>query len=258
MIFNTYGDSENPVVIVLAGSFCPAESLEIIYNDLKSDYYVVAPTYNGCYENSKAFTSRQGEAAEICTYIRNNGIFAVKIVYGQSMGSEVGLELIYQLIDSGITVEHGFFDGAPCTFLPKPMRKIMFIVFQKFINALRGKTLDETMNIGLVKMMSNNDPEALKPMIEPIISIISYLTDETLKNQVECCYTFDFPKFRENMEKNFHFFYGQSEKAYKLCYRGTKKAYPTADYIVKKGYGHCTYMVKNKDEYMRFLREIMQ
>lgn len=68
MIFHTFGNPENPVVIMLAGSFCPAESLEIIYTDLKSDYYIIAPTYNGCYANSKAFTSRQGEAAEICTY----------------------------------------------------------------------------------------------------------------------------------------------------------------------------------------------
>lgn len=258
MIFHTFGNPENPVVIMLAGSFCPAESLEIIYTDLKSDYYIIAPTYNGCYANSKAFTSRQGEAAEICTHIKNSGISTVKMVYGQSMGCEVGIELIYQLINNGIVVEHGFFDGAPCIFLPKPMRKIMLTVFRKFINALRGKTLNATMNIGLIKIMSNKDPEALKPMIEPILSIISYLTDETLKNQVECCYTFDFPQFQKNMENKFHFLYGQSEKAYKLCFKGTKKAYPDANYIVKKSYGHCTYMAKNREDYVILLCEIMK
>lgn len=106
--------------------------------------------------------------------------------------------------------------------------------------------------------MSNKDPEALKPMIEPILSIISYLTDETLKNQVECCYTFDFPQFQKNMENKFHFLYGQSEKAYKLCFKGTKKAYPDANYIVKKSYGHCTYMAKNREDYVILLCEIMK
>ncbi len=257
MLFNTFGNKNNPVIIMLAGSFCPSESLAVVYDELKRDYYIIAPTYNGCYENSKAFTSRQGEAAEICAYIQNDGIISVKMVYGTSMGSEVGMELIHQLIKSGITVECGFFDGAPMTFLPKPMRKVMFVVFRKFVNALRGKTLDETMNIGLIKMMSNKDPDALKPMIEPILSIVDYLTDETLKNQVECCYTFDFPKFAENVESNFYFFYGQSEKAYKLCYKATRKAYPKAHYIVKKGYGHCTYLVKNKEDYMEILRKIL-
>lgn len=144
MIFNTFGNPENPVVILLAGSFCPSESLEIIYNNLKSDYYIVAPTYNGCHENSKAFTSRQNEAAEICSYIKNSDISVIKMVYGQSMGSEVGIELIYQLINNGVVVKHGFFDGAPCAFFPKPMRKIMFVVFRKFINSLRGKSLEDS------------------------------------------------------------------------------------------------------------------
>lgn len=257
MIFNTFGNLENPVVIMLAGSFCPSESLEIIYNDLKSDYYIVAPTYNGCHGNSKAFTSRQNEAAEICSYIKSNGISTVKMVYGQSMGSEVGFELIYQLINNGIVVEHGFFDGAPCAFLSKPMRKIMFVVFRKFINSLHGKSFEDAMNNGLIKMMSNKDPELLKPMIEPIFSIIDYLTDETLKNQVECCYTFDFPKFQKDIEIRFHFFYGKSEKAYRLCFKKTKKSYPDANYVIKKEYGHCTYLVKNTDDYMRVLRSIM-
>lgn len=53
MIFNTFGNLENPVVIMLAGSFCPSESLEIIYNDLKSDYYIVAPTLMAAMETAR-------------------------------------------------------------------------------------------------------------------------------------------------------------------------------------------------------------
>ncbi len=257
MIFHSFGNLNTPVVIMLAGSFCPAESMELVYKELEKDYYVIAPTYNGCHENSKAFTSRQGEASEICMYIMERGIKTVKMIYGQSMGCEVGLELAYQLDKHGILVEHGFFDGAPCANLPKPIRRVMLSVFRNFIKVLRGKTLDETMDIGLVKMMSNKDPQALKPMIEPILITAPYLTDETIKNQVECCYTFNFPRFASNVEENFHFFYGGSEKAYRLCYKGTRKAYPRADYIIKKGYGHCTYMAKNKQEYIKLLYDIM-
>lgn len=257
MLFNTFGSKEKSVIIMLAGSFCPAESLEVLYTELESDYYIIAPTYNGCYENSKSFTSRQGEAAEICAYIKENGICSVKMVYGMSMGCEVGLELIHQLVEHNIIVEHAFFDGAPLASLSKPMRKIMFVVFRKFVNSLRGKTLEETMNIGLVKMMSNKEPEALKPMIEAILTISDFLSDETIKNQVECCYTFDFPHFTDSMVKHFHFFYGQSEKAYKLSYKGTKKRYLQANYIIQKGYGHCTYLAKNKKAYIDLLCEIM-
>lgn len=258
MVFNTFGSPSDPVVIMLAGSFCPAESMELIYSRLKHDYFIIAPTYNGCHEGSKAFTSRQGEAEEICSYISERGISSVKMVYGQSMGCEVGIELVRQLSENEIKVEHGFWDGAPCAALPKPVRRVMLAIFRGFVNAMRGKTLDETMNIGLVKMMSNKDPEALKPMIEPILAVAPYLTDESVKNQVECCYTFDFPKLPDDVERNMHFFYGKSEKAYKLCYKGTKRAYPNADYIIKEGYGHCTYMVKNTDDYLEIILEIIE
>lgn len=257
MIFQTFGNSENTVIVMLAGSFCPSESLETLYSQLKNDYFIIAPTYNGCSENSRAFTSRQGEATEICSYIKNSGITAVKMIYGQSMGCEIGIELMKQLLDNGILVESGFFDGAPCSFLPKPIRKIMYIVFKRFAKAFQGATLEEAMNIGLVKLLSNKDPEALKPMIESILSVSPYLTDETIRNQVECCYTFDFPRFEIEVERKLSFFYGKAEKAYRLCFKKTKKSYPNATYIVKNGYGHCTYMSKNTEEYIRLLRSTM-
>ncbi len=258
MLFNTFGNPSNPVVIMLAGSFCPAESMDFLYLRLKESFFVIAPTYNGCHEGSKAFTSRSGEAEEICAYIAERGVTSVKMVYGQSMGCEVGIELVRQLIENGIEVEYSFWDGAPCASLPKPVRRIMLALFRSFINAVRGKTLEQAMDIGLIKMMSNNDPQALKPMVEPILTVAPYMTDESVKNQVECCYTFDFPKLPESVEKGMHFFYGKSEKAYKLSYKGTKKAYPNADYIVKDGYGHCTYAVKNTDDYIEIIRKIIK
>lgn len=257
MIFNIFGNTNNPAVIMLAGSFCPAESMELVYRELEKDYYVIAPTYNGCHEDSKGFTSRKSEAEEICAFVKEKGIATVKMIYGQSMGCEVGLELAHQLVENGIAVECGFFDGAPCANLPKTVRRMMLCIFRCFIKSLRGKTLDEAMNIGLVKIMSFKDPEALRPMIESILMAAPYLTDQTVKNQVECCYTFNFPKFAQNVEKNLHFFYGGEEKAYKLCYKGTKNAYPNADFIIKDGYGHCTYVVKNKEKYIQLLYEMM-
>lgn len=69
------------------------------------------------------------------------------------------------------------------------------------------------MNIPLIKKFSGGDPEALKPMIEPIIKVAPYLNDNSIRNEVECCYTFDFPKFDTEMQKRMHFFYDKDEKA---------------------------------------------
>lgn len=174
MKFNVMGEKGNPVVVMLTGSFCPGECLEYIYSRMQ-DYYIIVPTYNGHYKDAKDFTTRENEAKEIRGYISNLGIDYIRMIYGQSMGSEVGMELYRQL-----------------------------------------------------------------------------------SNEVGCCYTFDFPKLDENMQKHTYFFYGEDEKAYKSCYKLVQTAYPKANYKVEKGHGHMTYSCEYTDKYAAWLEDIIK
>lgn len=258
MKFNTFGNPNNPIIIMLTGSFCPAESMENLYSKLCDDFYIVAPTYNGHYEGSKDFTTRQNEAAEIRQYLKEQQITSVKLVYGQSMGSEIGIELMSQLVADGITVENVLFDGAPCIKLSKVYKAFMLFKFRTLIKMLRGKTVEDAMNIPLIKKFSGGDPEALKPMIEPIIKVAPYLNDNSIRNEVECCYTFDFPQFDTEMQKRMHFFYDKDEKACRTCLKLVQKAYPQADYRIVSGHGHLTYCCKHTGEYIDWIKEICE
>lgn len=82
------------------------------------------------------------------------------------------------------------------------------------------------------------------------------LTNKTIKNETECCYTFDFPYFDAAVQKNMHFLYGSDEKAYKLCFNGAKRAYPMADYTIVNGYGYLIYSIKETDKYIELLQKI--
>ena len=256
MKFLTSGNRDNPVIIMLAGSFCPAESMKNIYTMLTDDFYIISPTYNGHYDGSKAFTSRQGEAAEIADYLKVNGIDSVRMIYGQSMGAEIGMELLSRLNKDGISVDSAFFDGGPFIKLSKAYKAFMLLKFRSLIKMVKNKTVDDIMSIGIIKKFSNGDPASLRPMLEDMKSISLYLSDETIKNENECCYTFDFPEMSREMQKRMYFFYAEDEKAYKTCFKGVKKAYSYADYRVVKGYGHLTYAMKHTDEYVEELRKI--
>jgi hypothetical protein len=94
-------------------------------------------------------------------------------------------------------------------------------------------------------------------MTEPIIVASKFITDESIKNENECCYTFDFPKFDEGYQKNLCFFYAKEEKAYRTCIKGVKKAYPYANYKVVSGYGHLTYSAKNTEKYTVIVRKFI-
>jgi hypothetical protein len=255
MRFHTFGNKEHPVMVMLPGSFCASTCMEYLYNTWKEEFYIIAPDYNGHDENS-TFSTRKQEAKEILEYLKGQGFTRIKMVYGQSMGAEIAIELIHQLLEAGIAVDKGFFDGAPCIKLSRAYKAFMYFKFSTMIKMLWDKDIDDVMNMKLVKQMTNGDTESLRPMMEPMLEVTPYLTDESIKNETECCYTFDFPAFEEDFQKNLYFFYAREEKAYKTCIKGVKKAYPAARYKVVSGYGHLTYSVRETEKYMQMIRKI--
>ena len=241
---------------MLAGSFCPPESMESLYTILKDDFFIIAPNYNGQYEGSKDFTSRKGEASEIKQYLADCGVTCVRMIYGQSMGCEIGIELMSQLITAGIKVENSFWDGAPCIKLSKAYKALMHLTFRSMLKLLKGKSLENIMDIGVIRMFYKNDPDSARCMIEPMLTTIPYISETTIKNENECCYTFDFPSFDDEVQKSMYFFYDRDEKACRICLKHVKKAYPHANFEIVSGYAHLTYAFKNTEEYVIRLKSI--
>ncbi len=256
MKFEVYGEKNHPVIVMLTGSFCPGECLEYIATQLCDEYFIVIPTYNGHHENSKDFTTRKGEAKEIAEYLAKTGIDCIKMIYGQSMGTEIGMELFRQLKESGTNVENLFFDGAPMIRLSKAYKVFMYFKFKSMLRLFKEKTVDEAMNMKFLKAFAGDKIASLKPMIMSLVSVAPFLTRQSIKNQVECCYTFDFPPATKEMQKQMYFFFGEDEKAYKTCRKGIKKAYPEANYRVEKGQGHMTFSCENTKVYVDWLKEI--
>lgn len=143
MKFYEYGEKNAHVIVMLPGSFCPASALEYLYKDLEDMFHVIIPDYNGHYEGGGSFTTRRNEAGQIRKYLKKKGIDSVCMVYGQSMGSEIGMELASQLIKSGVKVGCCFFDGAPMITLSKPYKLFMYYKFRTMIRMMNDKSIDE-------------------------------------------------------------------------------------------------------------------
>ena len=232
MKFQTLGNPNSPLIIMLTGSFCPSSGLKYLYEKLKDDYCLILPEYNGHYENS-TFTTRQNEAKEVVEYIQKQNIHTIKMIYGQSMGAEIAIELFKQLEKTNINVDYCFLDGAPCIKLPYLYKKFMHFKFNQILKMMKKKEVDQILNMKLIKKIARGNTENLRPMIEPMALIAQFLTKESVKNETECCYTFDFPSFDKETQNKMYFFYGKEEKAYKTCYSGVKKAYLQANSIFK-------------------------
>lgn len=134
-----------------------------------------------------------------------------------------------------------FLDGTPCIKLPYLYKKFMYFKFNQILKMMKKKDVDQILNMKLIKKIARGNIENLRPMIEPMAVTAQFLSKESVKNETECCYTFDFPLFDKETQNKMYFFYGKEEKAYKTCYRGVKKAYPQSNSIFKEGDGHLMY-----------------
>lgn len=240
MKFEIIGNLNNPLIMMLTGSFYPSSGLKYLYEKLKDDYCLILPEYNGHYENS-TFTTRQNEAKELIEYIQKQNVHTIKMIYGQSMGAEIAIELFKQLEKTNISVEYCFLDGTPCIKLPYLYKKFMYFKFNQILKMMKKKDVDQILNMKLIKKIARGNIENLRPMIESMAVTAQFLSKESVKNETECCYTFDFPLFDKETQNKMYFFYGKEEKAYKTCYRGVKKAYPQSNSIFKEGDGHLMY-----------------
>lgn len=180
MKFQVMGEKGNPVVVMLTGSFCPGECLKYLYSKMQ-EYYVIVPTYNGHYKDSKDFTTRENEAREIGEYLLNLGISHIHMIYGQSMGAEVGMELYRQLTNVEIKVDNLVFDGAPMIRLSAPYKAFMRFKFGVMINMFRDKTIDEAMNMKFLKQFAGDKVSRLRNMIESMVEVAPYLTKASIK-----------------------------------------------------------------------------
>jgi pimeloyl-ACP methyl ester carboxylesterase len=252
MKFYEYGDRNSPLIIMLTGSFCPADALEYLYSRLEEDYFIIVPEYTGHYKGSKPFTTRQMEAEAIVGYLKKNDLDNVAMVYGQAMGGEIGMELISQLLREHIKVGSAFFDGGPFVSQSRLYKAFMNFKFRKMINVLQKSGAE-----GVAKsLFTRGDSASLEPMIHFLEKLAPDISEQTIRNETECCFTFNFPNMSEEMQENIFFVYSKDERAFKSCFKLLIDAYPVANYKTLTGFGHLGFSVRNTDEYIRVLDAI--
>ena len=160
MRIHTYGEKDASVVIMLPGSFCNADTMSNIIARMKRDFHILAVDYNGQYDGSeKPFTSRRGEMEEVIRYLWEQSMTSVALVYGQSMGGEMGMELLSQLKKNDIEVGAAFFDGGPFLHFPKFVSRFLGNKFKTIVGNLRGKTLEEALREPTILKFSGGKPE---------------------------------------------------------------------------------------------------
>lgn len=260
MIFDTIGDRNNPVIIMINGSFTSGKSLSNIAEKLSDDFYMIMPTYDGHHENGGEFSTRAIQVQKMIEYIRKENISKIALIQGISMGAEVALDLAAAISNTDdIEVNSCFFNGGPFFNFNIIMRKIMQKKFISFVHDCQHGTIDEIMkrfgNNKMVQWMVKGNIEPYRGMIQGMADVAPFMTDQSVRNESDACYTFDFPAVPKEEQQKYVFSWSSDEPAFK-SYKRLKKCYPYANFKNDGKLGHGGFIMEQPDKYANVMRKM--
>ena len=117
MTFYTYGNKENPSLLLLPGLGVSHEIFLPLMELLKDKFYIVAVGIDGFLLGPESrFTSVDDQAVQATQYIRENLNGHLDVAYGLSLGGKI---LSRMLERNEIVIDHAIMDAAPLLPLPK-------------------------------------------------------------------------------------------------------------------------------------------
>lgn len=117
MTFETYGNKNNPPLLLIPGLGVTHEIFLPLIGILKGDFFIVATGIDGFLLGQKSsFTSVDDQAEQIIPYVRENLNGQLECAYGLSLGGKI---LSHVLERNEIVIDHAILDAAPLLPLPK-------------------------------------------------------------------------------------------------------------------------------------------
>lgn len=257
MKFTTLGNRKNPAVIFIAGMFCDANTNILFAKYFNEKYFVILPTLDGHCQDDSIYYSKEKEAEKIIAYLLNENISELSLLQGTSMGGSVALEVYRQSL-SKIKINHVFIDGGTFMKFPNFMKRFMCNKFMRFVNIAHKheghpeEATEEFMNMALMKFIGGKNVEKYRYMIDAMVPILMYLTEESIKSICETCYGNDLPRLDEEYQKQLSFFFGGKEPA-RMMRRKLMKYYPSSKFPIQKRGTHGGLQAEDPEEYSKML-----
>lgn len=233
MQFEIKGNIDKPKILLIHPMYIDGRCFNTLIHYLSDDYCVIIPTLDGHGKDDSVFHSVKEEADLIIKYLHENAITELELIAGISLGGIIAFETF---IRKQIKIKHALIDGAPFILLSSLRRKIMFHIFRMVTHSV--KKHPQRTNI-----FDKKFPSYSRIMKE----ICLHITDESIKNLSEACYTYQLPKSIELEDETVTFLYGTAEKA-SMCLPALRK-YTNTRLILREGYKHCEFISNYPREY---------
>lgn len=245
MQFKTFGDKSAPAIVFFHAMGVTGASSEPVVNYLKGRYFCILPT-STVYCAGQKYVSKADEVRQVTTFLKQQGVERLELVVASSIGADLAMAFLTQ---SGVPVEHVFFDGGQFAQISKGLRHVMVPFLYLAIKSLywsKGKTLS--------KIMWCSD-DAIKPYFIAAGRALTY--GNMHRQMADSLEDVPFPALPKELQQHTFFEFGSIEDHYK--YRdAVMKAYPDGNFPVFENCNHMQFQIRNPKGFAEMLVSVME
>lgn len=234
MIFNTYGNNKNKVILLLHPMFTSKDFFADKIELLAENCFVIIPTLSGHHGDS-VYHSMKEEMENIDNFLRESDIKTIDCIAGFSLGGNIAYNYFCTHADS---VKYALIDSAPLFKFPQFVKRMFYNKYKKCLLKIKqpdadvAKELDKCFN-GMGEKQKD---------IAPGIDL------QSLNGLIESCYDISMYPINHDVQQRLTFVYGSKDIA-RFCLPRIKK-YGGAKIVKLKNYNHCGYFVNNARDYV--------
>lgn len=245
MQFKTFGDKSAPAIVFFHAMGVTGASSEPVVNYLKGRYFCILPT-STVYCAGQKYVSKADEVRQVTTFLKQQGVERLELVVASSIGADLAMAFLTQ---SGVPVEHVFFDGGQFAQISKGLRHVMVPFLYLAIKSLywsKGKTLS--------RIMWCSD-DAIKPYFIAAGRALTY--GNMHRQMADSLEDVPLPALPKELQQHTFFEFGSIEDHYK--YRdAVMKAYPDGNFPVFENCNHMQFQIRDPKGFAEMLVSVME
>lgn len=235
MKINTYGNFDNPKLVLLHPLFTDDKVFTKLISKLEKEYYIIIPTMSGHYPNS-TYRSIQKEELEMSIFFKSHNINKIDLLIGFSIGGNIAYDFFYKNTD---LIEKVIIDSAPLFNLSIISKKYIYYKYRQIIiNILKNK--NDRVNI--LKQYFGSLAEYQK-------DVAPLMTERSLRNIIETCYKVKIHNLDKKNQEKITFVYGTKD-IYRYCLKRIKR-YKHSKFITVKNASNCQYFIEKPTSYIK-------
>ena len=245
MQFKTFGDKSASAIVFFHAMGVTGASSEPVVNYLKGRYFCILPT-STVYCAGQKYVSKADEVRQVTTFLKQQGVERLALVVASSIGADLAMAFLTQ---SGVPVEHVFFDGGQFAQISKGLRHVMVPFLYLAIKSLywsKGKTLS--------KIMWCSD-DTIKPYFIAAGKALTY--GNMHRQMADSLEDVPLPALPKELQQHTFFEFGSIEDHYK--YRdAVMKAYTDGNFPVFENCNHMQFQIRDPKGFAEMLVSVME